>query len=129
MGYPTDRRYTNEHEWARQDGNVVTVGITQYAQESLGDVVFVELPPVGREVTKGDPFGVVESTKAVSELFAPLSGKVTEVNTALPDTPETVNSDPHGAAWLVKIEPSSPSDFDQLLTAEAYERLLAESSH
>ena len=129
MSYPSDRRYTNEHEWARQDGDVVTVGITKYAQDSLGDVVFVELPQVGAEVTKGQPFGVVESTKAVSELFAPLSGQVAEVNGPLADAPETVNSDPHGEAWLVKIKPADPAEIEQLMTSDAYEKFLSESAH
>lgn len=129
MGYPTDRRYTNEHEWALKDGNHVTIGITQYAQDSLGDVVYVELPKPGDKVTKGQSFGVVESTKAVSELYAPISGTIVEVNGALPDAPETVNRDPHGEAWMVRIDPSTPAEFDALLTAETYERLLAEAGH
>lgn len=127
MSYPSDRRYTPEHEWARLDGEVVTVGITTYAQDSLGDVVFVELPKVGDTVTKGQPFGVVESTKAVSELFAPLSGEIVEINEPLDGAPETVNSDPHGEAWLVKIKPSDLADYEALLTSDAYEKLIASS--
>lgn len=129
MGYPADRRYTNEHEWARLDGGLVSVGITQYAQDSLGDVVYVELPKVGAELTRGQAFGVVESTKAVSELFAPVSGKVVEVNTPLADSPEKVNQDPHGAAWMVKVQPSKAAELDVLMSSEQYEKFLAESGH
>lgn len=127
MSYPTDRRYTQEHEWARQDEDGVTVGITRYAQDSLGDVVYVELPKVGDKVDKGQSFGVVESTKAVSELYAPISGEIVAVNEPLADAPETVNSDPHGEAWLVKFKPSTPAEFDALLTAEGYVKFLADS--
>lgn len=127
MSYPTDRRYTQEHEWARQDEDGVTVGITRYAQDSLGDVVYVELPKVGDKVDKGQSFGVVESTKAVSELYAPISGEIVAINEPLADAPETVNSDPHGEAWLVKFKPSAPAEFDALLTAEGYEKFLADS--
>jgi glycine cleavage system H protein len=122
--YPNDLKYTKEHEWARKDGNLVIIGVTFHAQESLGDVVFVELPKVGASVTKDKQFGVIESTKAVSELFAPISGKVAEVNGSLTNEPSTVNSDPYGAGWMLKIEPSNPAELDGLLDAQAYMNLL-----
>ncbi len=125
---PKDVRYTKEHEWARRDGAGVVVGVTAHAQEALGDVVYVELPKVGDTVTAGSPFGVVESTKAVSELFAPISGKVTRVNAALSDEPATINSDPYGAGWIVEIEPSDPAQLDGLMDADAYGELLAKTT-
>lgn len=124
MSYPTDRRYSNEHEWARQEGDLVVIGITQHAQSALGDVVYVELPENGSTITAGESFGVVESTKAVSELFAPISGEIVEVNTPLEDAPETFNADPHGAAWIIKVRPSDAAEFDKLLTAEGYAAFL-----
>jgi glycine cleavage system H protein len=129
MGFPTDRRYTNEHEWAKQDGPTIAIGITQYAQDSLGDVVYVELPKPGTKVTKGQAFGVVESTKAVSELFAPVSGTVVAVNEPLADAPETVNSDPYEKAWMVKIEPSNAAEYEALLTSAQYEEFVKASGH
>lgn len=129
MNYPNDRRYTDQHEWARKDGGQITIGITHHAQESLGDIVFVELPKVGTAVTKGESFGVVESTKAVSELYAPVSGTVVAANDPLADAPDQVNTDPHGNAWMIKVEPSAPAEFDALLTAEQYTKLLAETAH
>lgn len=128
MSYPTDRRYSKEHEWARQDGDLVVIGITQHAQSALGDVVYVEMPEVGSTITADESFGVVESTKAVSELFAPLTGEVVEVNTPLEDAPETFNSDPHDAAWIIKVRAEDPAAFETLLTAEAYEAFLASES-
>lgn len=125
MSYDNDRRYTDEHEWARKEGDLVVIGITKYAQESLGDVVYVELPTVGDTMTQGQSFGVVESTKAVSELYAPLTGEIVEVNSPLVDAPETLNADPHASGWIVKIRPANPADYDALLTAEAYEKLVA----
>jgi len=125
---PKNLRYTKDHEWARRDGAGVVVGITAHAQEALGDVVFVELPKVGDAVTAGSPFGVVESTKAVSELFAPISGKVTRVNSALTDEPATLNSDPYGAGWIVEIQPSDPGQLDGLMDADAYGELLAKTA-
>src|SRR2546421_646540 len=104
MDYPTDRKYTKDHEWARIQGNLVTVGITHFAQDQLGDVVYLELPEAGARLEKGKPFGVVESTKAVSELFAPVSGTVKRVNQELVDAPEAINSDPHAQGWMVEIE-------------------------
>jgi glycine cleavage system H protein len=123
--YPDSLRYTKDHEWARTRGNTVTVGITLYAKDQLGDVVYLELPEVGTTVTKGQPFGVVESTKAVSELFAPVSGKVTKSNKALVDAPETINDDPHERGWMIEIEMSSPAEASELLSAKQYEELLA----
>ncbi len=126
---PKDLRYTREHEWAKQEGARVRVGITDFAQEQLGDVVFVELPKVGGKVTQNKGFGVVESVKAVSDLFAPLSGEVVEVNAALPKSPETVNQDPYGKGWMIVIAPSDPKELENLLTAEQYEKLVAEAAH
>jgi len=126
---PKDLRYTREHEWAKQESARVRVGITHFAQEQLGDVVFVELPKVGGKVTQNKGFGVVESVKAVSDLFAPLSGEVVEVNAALPKSPETVNQDPYGKGWMIVIAPSDPKELENLLTAEQYEKLVAEAAH
>ncbi len=123
--YPQSLKYTKDHEWARVNGNTATVGITAYAKDQLGDVVYLELPEVGASVKKGEPFGVVESTKAVSELFAPLSGKVTKVNKALVDSPESINDDPHEKGWMIEIEMSSPQEAAGLLDAKQYEELVA----
>lgn len=126
---PEDLRYTREHEWAKQEGVRVRVGITAYAQEQLGDVVFVELPKVGAKVTAKKPFGVVESVKAVSDLFAPVSGEIVAVNADLPNTPETVNQDPYGEGWMIVIAPSNKGEWDQLLTSAQYEEFLAQGGH
>jgi glycine cleavage system H protein len=126
---PKDLKYTREHEWAKQDGDRVRVGITAYAQEQLGDVVFVELPKVGAKVTASKNFGVVESVKAVSDLFAPISGEVVEVNGELAQKPEIVNQDPYGKGWMLVVKPSSKGEWDQLLTAEQYEELIAQGGH
>jgi glycine cleavage system H protein len=123
---PADLRYTKDHEWAKPDGANYRVGITAYAQEQLGDVVFVELPKVGAKLTAKKTFGVVESVKAVSDLFAPLTGTVTEVNTALPNEPQAVNQDPYGKGWMVVIQPSNPDEWKELLTAAQYEQFLSE---
>ena len=125
MAYPTNLKYTKDHEWALVQGNKATVGITAFAKDQLGDVVYLELPEVGATVTRGQPFGVVESTKAVSELFAPVSGKVTKVNQALVDAPEGVNDDPHEKGWMVEIELSQPGETGDLLSAQQYEELIA----
>ena len=127
MAYPTDRKYTREHEWIHVDGNAATFGITDYAQQSLGDIVFVETPKVGTELTAGKTFGTVESVKAVSDLFAPASGTVTEVNGELATSPEKVNSDPHGS-WMLKINLKNPSELDSLLSAADYEKFVAEEA-
>ena len=125
---PKDLRYTKEHEWARRTGTTVAVGVTAHAQEALGDVVYVDLPKVGAVLTAGKSFGTVESTKAVSELFAPLSGKVVKVNQALADQPQLINQDPYGKGWICEVEPSVPSEFDGLMDANAYEALLASTA-
>ena len=126
MAYPTQYRYTKEHEWIDVKGDIATIGITDYAQHELGDVVFVELPAVGATVTTGKTFGSIESVKAVSEIFAPASGQVTEANPELHNKPETVNTDPHGAAWLVKIKLSNPSEINSLMDATAYQAFIEE---
>jgi len=122
--YPQNLKYTKEHEWTRKEGKVVVVGITFNAQEELGDVVYVELPKLGSSITAGSPFGVIESTKAVSDLFAPVSGKVAKVNEALTAAPQTVNEDPYGAGWLIEVEPADPGQVDKLLDAAAYQKLI-----
>ena len=124
--YPQNLKYTKEHEWARKDGKVVVVGITFHAQEELGDVVYVELPKVGSAITAGTPFGVIESTKAVSELFAPISGKVVKVNDSLTNSPQTVNEDPYQAGWLIEVEAADAQQVNQLMDAAAYEKLVQE---
>jgi glycine cleavage system H protein len=124
--YPSDYRYTKEHEWIKVSGETGTIGITDYAQHELGDVVFVELPAAGKQVAAGKLFGTIESVKAVSELFAPVSGEVTEINAALTTTPELVNSDPHGAAWLIKIKLSNPTEVSGLMDAAAYQAFISE---
>lgn len=124
---PQNLKYTKEHEWARIEGNRVVVGVTAHAQEALGDVVYVELPKVGSTVTAGKQFGVIESTKAVSDLYSPLSGKVVKVNDALTDNPQTINSEPYGAGWIVEIEPSDSKELAGLMDAAAYGKLLQNS--
>ena len=126
--YPTDRRYSKEHEWVRVEGDRGTLGITDHAQSQLGDVVFLELPEVGTRLQLGESFGTVESVKAVSELYAPVSGEVLEVNSALVDTPEKVNEDPHGVAWMVVVKLDDPSAVDALLDAEGYQKHVAEET-
>jgi glycine cleavage system H protein len=122
--YPKDAKYSKEHEWIKTQGEVGHVGITDYAQAQLGDVVFVELPDVGRTLKQGEIFGSIESVKAVSELFSPVSGEVLAVNTDLADHPEVVNKDPHGS-WMIQVKLSAPSELDSLLDAEAYEKTLS----
>lgn len=122
---PKNLKYTKEHEWAKLQGSTIVIGVTSHAQESLGDVVYVELPKVGATLTQGQPFGVIESTKAVSELYAPLTGKVVKVNDELQNAPQTVNQDPYEAGWIVEIEPSDKKQLDALMDADAYEKLLA----
>lgn len=124
MAYPTDLKYTKDHEWMRISGDQAEVGITDYAQEQLGDVVFVELPSVGRKVTAGESFGSIESVKAVSELFAPAAGEIIEVNPYLKDHPEAVNAKPH-ETWMVKIRLSDPAGSGSLLDSAAYERMVS----
>ena len=127
MAYPTDRKYTKEHEWIQANGSSGVIGITDYAQESLGDIVFVELPKEGAELTTGKTFGTVESVKAVSDLYAPASGTVTEINGDLATAPEKVNKDPHGA-WMLKITLKNPKELDGLLSAADYAKFVAEEA-
>jgi glycine cleavage system H protein len=122
--YPTDLKYTKDHEWLRLEGGEAAVGITDFAQDQLGDVVFVELPDVGRRVKQGEAFGTVESVKAVSELFSPITGEVTAVNTALATHPEQVNREPH-QTWMIRLRPSVPAETESLLDAPAYAALIA----
>jgi glycine cleavage system H protein len=124
--YPTDLRYTKDHEWVRVQDGIATVGITDYAQHELGDVVYVELPKVGAKLIAGKTLGTVESVKAVSEIYCPVSGEVTEVNSALSDTPETINNDPHGKAWLIKLKADDPSAVGGLMDAAAYQAFISE---
>jgi len=126
---PGDLKYTRDHEWARQEGGRMRVGITAYAQEQLGDVVFVELPKVGARVTAKQAFGVVESVKAVSDLFAPVTGEVVEANADLAHKPEIVNQDPYGKGWMIVVTPADAKQWEQLLTAAQYEEFLAQGGH
>jgi len=123
--YPADYRYTKDHEWIKVEGSAGTIGITDYAQGELGDVVFAELPKVGATMKVGESFGTIESVKAVSEIFTPVSGEITEINSKLVDTPEIINKDPHGSAWLVKIRLSDPKELSALMDAAAYEAYIA----
>jgi glycine cleavage system H protein len=125
MGYPANYRYTKEHEWVDAKDGVAMVGITDYAQSELGDVVFVELPEVGKKLETGKSLGTVESVKAVSEIYAPASGEVLEANSELHNKPETINTDPHGAAWLVKIKLANPAELNGLMDGPAYEAYIA----
>ena len=120
-----DTKYTQEHEWIRVEGDVGTIGITQYAQEQLGDVVFVDVPQAGRKVAKGEACAVVESVKAASDIYAPVSGEVVEANAALANEPGTVNSDPHGSGWMIKVRMSNASELESLMDAKAYAQLVA----
>jgi glycine cleavage system H protein len=125
MAFPADYKYTKEHEWLKSDGKTATIGITSYAQDSLGDIVFVELPKVGTELAAGKTFGSVESVKAVSDLYAPASGTVTEINGELATAPEKINKDAH-SAWMIKIALKNPGDLNSLLSAADYEKFVAE---
>jgi len=125
MPYPSDLKYTKEHEWIKADGKSATIGITHYAQESLGDIVFVDLPKVGSEITAGKTFGSVESVKAVSDLYAPASGTVTEVNGELTTAPEKINKSAH-SAWMVKVTLKNPGELNSLMSAADYEKFVAE---
>ncbi|HTP24449.1 MAG TPA: glycine cleavage system protein GcvH [Anaeromyxobacteraceae bacterium] len=128
MNFPDDLRYTRDHEWCRISGSRAVVGITDHAQNRLGDIVYVELPDVGEPVKKGDSFGVVESTKAVSELFSPITGKVVEVNDPLTDSPETINEDPYEEGWMIQVECSDPKEIEALFDAAAYQEYLQEEA-
>jgi glycine cleavage system H protein len=123
MNIPAELRYSKDHEWIRRDGDVVTIGITEFAQDSLGDVVFVEIPDRGAQVATGDSFTEIESTKSVSDIYAPVTGAIATVNDALEGQPELLNSDPYGEGWICSIEMSNPSEFDELLDADGYRAL------
>lgn len=127
--YPDDYRYTKEHEWIRKDGSQATVGITIYAQKELGDIVYVDLPAAGKKFNTGDPFGTVESVKAVSEIYAPVAMEIIEVNSAVVDAPETINQDAHEKGWLIKIKLANPAEVDDLLTAAEYQELISQEKH
>lgn len=124
MSYPENLKYSKEHEWVKAEGKIATIGITHYAQDSLGDVVYVELPPLGREFSAMQEFGVVESVKSVSSLYCPISGKVVERNENLDKHPELVNSSPYDQGWIIKVEMSNPAELDNLLSAAEYQKLL-----
>ena len=126
MNFPSNVKYTREHEWIRQEGDVAYVGITDYAQEQLGDIVFVDIQTEGETLEAGETFGTIEVVKTISDLFIPVAGEVLEQNAALADQPELVNQDPYGEGWLIKIKPSADADFDNLLDAEAYKALVNE---
>jgi glycine cleavage system H protein len=126
MKIPENVKYTNDHEWVRVDGNIGTIGVTDYAQGELGDVVFVDIDPDIKEISKGNSFGTIEAVKTVGDLFAPFSGKVTEINKKLSESPEVVNSDPFGEGWMIKAELSNPADLNDLLDAKAYKSLIGQ---
>jgi glycine cleavage system H protein len=126
MAHPSDRKYSKEHEWVLVEDGVATVGISEFAQDQLGEVVYVDLPASGDTLSVGDSFGEIESVKSVSELFAPVSGEIVEVNSALGDTPETVNAEPHGAGWMVKVRLDDTSELDALMSAEEYDAFITE---
>jgi glycine cleavage system H protein len=128
MAYPANYRYTKEHEWIDSDGKIGTVGITDYAQNSLGDIVFVDLPKVGSTVQAGKVFGSVESVKAVSDLYSPVSGTVTEINETLTATPEKINTEPH-SAWIIKVSLANPSEVEKLLASTDYDKFVSEETH
>jgi glycine cleavage system H protein len=125
MNFPANLRYTKDHEWIKMDGNVATIGITDYAQRELGDIVYVEVETIGKSLKAGDVFGTVEAVKTVSDLFLPVDGTITELNPALANSPESVNSDPYGEGWMVKITVNNPSDVEGLMDAAAYEAVVA----
>ena len=126
MNLPDDLKYTKEHEWIQEEGNILTIGITDYAQDSLGDIVFLELPEDGSSVAKDDTFGVVESVKAVSDLYSPATGNVVEVNDALVDSPEVINDDPYGEAWMIKVQIDGPDALTDTMSSEEYKKYVAE---
>ncbi|NJN94165.1 MAG: glycine cleavage system protein GcvH [Anaerolineales bacterium] len=126
MKLDANAKYQESHEWARQEGDLIVCGITDHAQDSLSDVVYLELPEVGSTFERGQIFGVVESVKAASDLYIPMSGEIVEINSALVDTPEIINEDPFGSGWMIKIRPSNPGEWDSLLSGEDYEKTAAE---
>lgn len=123
MNFPSNLRYTKDHEWVKLEGNVATIGITDFAQRELGDIVYIDVDTIGKELEAGEVFGTVEAVKTVSDLFLPVSGTITELNPALADAPESVNNDPYGAGWMVKMTVKNPTDLDSLLDASAYEQV------
>ena len=125
MEIPQGLKYSKEHEWVATEDSVATIGITDHAQDQLGEIVFVELPAVGEKISKDDPFGVVESVKAVSDIYAPISGTVIEINEGLPETPEVVNEDPYGDGWLIKVKMNDASDLDDLMDSDEYAEMVA----
>lgn len=125
---PEVLKYTKEHEWARVEDDIVIIGITDYAQDALGEIIYIELPSEGDEVTKGETFGAVESTKSVSDLYAPISGEVVEVNEALLDSPEAINEDPYGEGWMVKVKPYDPSELEDLMDSDEYTEFIEKQS-
>ncbi len=128
MPSPQDRLYTREHEWVKVEDQIGTVGITDYAQDQLGDIVYVQLPPVGQQVRHMEPFGEIESVKAVADLYAPVSGEVVDVNRELDEHPELVNQDPYGRGWMIKVRLSEPSELERLMTAQAYDQYIAQEA-
>lgn len=126
MSTPNDRKYTKDHEWAKVEGDVVSIGITNHAQDALGDIVFIQLPDEGTQVMANEAFGEIESVKAVSDLYSPISGKVVKVHDELIDKPETINSDPYEEGWMIKIEASNPSELDEHMDADAYDKFAEE---
>ena len=126
MEFPAECKYTKEHEWIRVEGDIAEIGITNYAQDSLGDIVFLELPETGTDVEREDSFGVVESVKAVSDLYSPLSGTIEEINEPLADTPELINEHPYSEGWIIKVKMNDPSELDDLMDAKAYEAYIKE---
>lgn len=126
MGHPSDRKYSEEHEWVVVEGDIATIGISHFAQDQLGEVVYVDLPSEGDTVTAGDTFGEIESVKSVSELYAPVTGEIIAVNESLSDSPETVNADPHGEGWMIKVRLEDASEIDALMSAEDYDAFVTE---
>lgn len=124
MNIPQSLKYTKEHEWVRENGGIVTVGITDHAQGELGDIIFVEFPEIGQEIERDEPFGTIEAVKTVADLFAPISGTVTEINETLDDSPESVNQDPYGDGWMVKVSVSEPGELDNLMSAGQYQEMI-----
>ena len=124
MNVPQSLKYTKEHEWVREDGGIVTVGITDHAQGELGDIIFVEFPEIGQEIERDEPFGTIEAVKTVADLFAPISGTVTEINEKLDDSPESVNQDPYGDGWMVKVSVSEAGELDNLMSSDQYREMI-----
>ena len=124
MNIPQNLKYTKEHEWIREDGDTVTVGITDHAQGELGDIIFVEFPEIGQKIERDEPFGTIEAVKTVADLFAPISGTVIEINETLDDSPESVNNDPYGDGWMVKVSVSEPGELDNLMSADQYQEMI-----